>query len=268
MTRRSALRAGIAAMLVTVPIVMAGSAGAQESLPRFTQPVVDAAGAVSSRTEAQVGAELTDYQRRTGNQIAVAVVKTTGRQSIEDYGIGLARSWGIGQKKSDNGILLVIATGDRRLRIEVGRGLEGKLTDLQSGRIIRDRLVPLLQRGDVDGAVVQGTRAIRTELGDNAVGALPPAPGARNGSAGPTPLFLLLPAALLGAGALALLRRRGRGGRGSGSGHGSGLGNGLAWGAALTALGGMGGGGFGGGGMGGFGGGGGGFGGGGASGDW
>lgn len=75
-----------------------------------------------------------DYQTRSGNQIVVAVVKTTGDQSIENYTIDLARSWGVGQNGKDNGIVLVIANNDRKVRIEVGRGLEGDLTDLQSGR--------------------------------------------------------------------------------------------------------------------------------------
>lgn len=250
-------------VVVGVLLALAGAAGAAENLPKFTQPVVDTANAVSAATEAQVGAELIDYQQRSGNQIAVAVIDTTGGRSIEDYTIDLARSWGVGQKGKDNGILLVIANRDRKLRIEVGRGLEGDLTDLQSGRIIRERLVPLLKRGDVDEAIVQGTRAIRTELGDTTVGALPPALGSGDRDSGGT-ARLLFPAALLGFGALALLRRR-RGGRG---GHGgrSGLGDAIIWGAlAGFGLGGHGGrdGGFGGGG-----GGGGGFGGGGASGDW
>lgn len=256
MTRRLLFTGVVLGLL----LALTGTAGAGEDLPPFTQPVVDDADVVDAATEAQVGAELVDYEARSGNQIAVAVIDTTGRRSIEDYSIDLARAWGVGQKDKDNGILLVIANRDRKLRIEVGRGLEGELTDLQSGRIIRERLVPLLKRGEVGEAVVQGTRAIRTELGDTEVAALPPALGADERDTG-TPARLLLPAALLGFGALSLLRRR-RGGRGGHGGHG----DAILWGAALGALGGFGGhgdrdGGFGGGG-------GGGFGGGGASGDW
>lgn len=265
MTRRLAFSAAVVALL----LALTGTAGAGEHLPPFTQPVVDAADVVAPGTETRVVGELTDYQARSGNQLAVAVVKTTGSLSIEDYAIDLARSWGVGQQGDDNGILLVIAYDDRTLRIEVGRGLEGDLTDLQSGRIIRDRLVPLLRQGEVDEAVVQGTRAIRTELGDTVVGALPPALGTGERSTGPSTRWLF-PAALVGFGALTLLRRRNRGGRGHGRGRGSGLGDAVVWGAALAALGGHGGrgGGFGGGGGGFGGGGGGGFGGGGASGDW
>lgn len=245
--------------IVGVLLAMAGAAGAAAPFPPFTQPVVDAAGLVADATQRQVDAELIDYQARSGNQIAVAVVNTTGNQSIEDYAIDLARSWGVGQADKDSGILLIIAYRDRKLRIEVGRGLEGELTDLQSGRIIRERLVPLLKRGDVAAAVVQGTQAIRLELGDTQVGALPPALG--ESGRGESGAWLYI-AGLLGFGALTFLGSRRRGGRG---GRGGGVGEAIVWGAALAALSGLGGhgrrGGFGGGG-------GGGFGGGGASGDW
>lgn len=259
MTRRLVFTGVVVGLL----LVLTGTAGAGEDYLPFTQPVVDAADVVAPATEEQVGAELTDYETRSGNQIAVAVIDSTGNQSIEDYTIDLARAWGVGRQDQDTGILLVIAEGDRKLRIEVGRGLEGDLTDVQSGRIIRERLVPLLKQGDVDEAVVQGTRAIRTELGDTEVGTLPPALGSDERDPG-TPTRWLFPAALVGFAALSLLRRRrgGRGGHGGRSGHG----DALLWGAALGALGGFGGhggrdDGFGGGG-------GGGFGGGGASGDW
>lgn len=265
MRRRSAFSGAVVALLA----FLAAPAGADEHLPPFTQPVVDAADVVGPATESEIGAELTDYEARSGNQLAVAVVQTTDGQSIEDYAIDLARSWGVGQQGDDNGVLLVIAYDDRTVRIEVGRGLEGDLTDLQSGRVIRERLVPLLQQGNLDGAVAQGTRAIRTELGDAEVGALPPALGADEPDKRASTRWLY-PIALLGFAALSMLRRRNRGGHGRGQGHGrgreSGLGDGIVWGAALAALGGLGGHGGRGGGFGG--GGGGDFGGGGASGDW
>lgn len=245
------------AAIVGVLMAIAIPARAAEPFPPFSQPVVDAAGVVPTVTEQQVDAELLDYQARSGNQIAVAVVKTTGDQSIENYAIDLARAWGVGQQATDNGILLVIANDDRKVRIEVGRGLEGDLTDLQSGRIIRERLVPLLKSGDVAGAVLQGTHAIRSELGDKQVAALPPAPGEGTGGFGGWPYI----GTVLGFGALAAIGGRRRGGRG-------GSGNAIVWGAALAALQGVGGGMGGRRGGDGFGGGGGGFGGGGASGDW
>lgn len=258
--RRRPGRPAVVALAISVALLVsvAAPAPSAQEFPQFNAPVVDAAGVVPGEVETQVNAALEDYQRRSGNQVAAAVVRTTGRRSIEDYAIDLARRWGVGQEGKDNGVLLVIATEDRKLRIEVGRGLEGTLTDLQSGRIIRQRLVPLLRKGDFGGAVAQGTAAIRQELGDTEVGELPPVPEQDPGPEGGSsawPLLLLLP--VVGFGMLGSRRRRGR--------FGGGFGVPVFWGGGFG-----GGGGYGGGdGGGGFsGGGGGGFGGGGASGGW
>jgi uncharacterized protein len=232
-------------------------AGATESSPAFSAPVVDTAKVVPDDVKREADAELIDYKSRTGNQVAVAVVKTTGNKSIEDYSIDLARKWGVGTKDRDNGVLLVIAFDDHKLRIEIGRGLEGTFTDIQAGRIIRDRIVPLLKSNDVGGAVLEGERAIRADLGDPNVGQLPPAAIPTNEqprTKTPAWLYLLFPAAF---GVFALF------GRGRGRRHGWG------WMPIYWGGGGFGGGGGGGGFGGGFGGGGGGgFGGGGASGGW
>ena len=223
---------------------------AATSFPKFTAPVVDAAGVV-------LDAALNDYQQRSGNQIAVAVVKTTGKQSLEDYSIDLAREWGVGQKGKDNGVLLLIAYDDHKVRIEVGRGLEGTLTDLESGRIISEQLVPRLRDDDVGGAIVAGTDSIRHVLGDTTVGEPRPVAAPEREPEQPAPfapLAFLLPVGFIFLGFL--LAGRGRRRRGF-------FGFPIFWGG-----GGWGGGGFGGGGGGFGGGGGGGFGGGGASGGW
>jgi uncharacterized protein len=234
-------------------LVAAAPASGQGRQPEFTAPVVDDADVVPDDVEEAVSVELLAYERRSGRQIAVAVVETTGTQSLEDYSIDLARAWGVGTEGDDDGVLVLIAHEDRRLRIEVGRGLEGELTDLESGRIIREQMTPRLADGDVGGALEAGTTAIRAALGDE--GVVAPAPVApqqddRRGIPWPIVLF----------GLLGLVSIGGRFGRRRG-----------AWGGPLIfgSMGGFGGGFGGGGGGGGFGGGGGGgFGGGGASGDW
>jgi len=251
----------LAAALAVAALGAAGTAAADEHIPRFSAPVVDAAGVVPDEVERSVGAGLEDYRRRSGNQVAVAVVKETGRQSIEDYSIDLAREWGVGTEGQDNGVVLVVDVGDRRLRIEVGRGVEDELTDLEAGRIIRERIVPLLREGNVGEAVTQGALAIRAALGDTEVGALPPPaePDAEpNRDAAWVPLLVL---GLFAVGSMNLMARRRR----------KGMFGDWGWGAPIVWGGGWGGGGRGGGGGfgGGFGGGGGGgFGGGGASGSW
>ena len=261
-------RAGLAAVALAVLLAWSGTAGAEDHFPRFTAPVVDEAGVVPDDVERRVGAALLDYQRRSTNQVAVAVVRTTGDAALEDYSIDLARDWGIGERDKDNGVLLLIAYRDRKLRIEVGSGLEGTLTDIESGRIIRQRIAPLMRDGKVGEAVIQGTDAIRKDLGDPEVGALPPVPQQEpsdDGDGTGSLLFFFLPL----FGALAFFGRRGRRGRGFGFGTPIFWGGGWGGGGGGWSGGGGGGGGFGGGGGGGFGGGGGGgFGGGGASGGW
>jgi uncharacterized protein len=251
----AALAAAGTGLLLVVP---PGAAGAGARQPEFTAPVVDDADVVPDDVERAVAAELEAYDRRSGNQIAVAVVQTTGDDSLEDYAIDLARAWGVGTEGEDDGVLVLIAYDDRRLRIEVGRGLEGDLTDLESGRIIREQMTPRLEDGDVGGAVSAGTAAIRQALGDDEA-VVPAAPqreedGSRR-SSWPLVLFGLLALVSFVGGGMGRRRR------------------GFGWGGPMI-FGGMGGlGGFGrgggGGGFGGFGGGGGGgFGGGGASGSW
>lgn len=141
-------------------ITLLGCSSSAESLPEFTAPVVDAAGQVSAETEAQISNELISFQQSGGPQIAVAVVNTTGNATLENYSIDLARSWGIGDKDKDNGVLILIALEDRTLRIEVGSGVEGDLTDIAAGRIVDSVMLPYLRADDVDGAVRDGARAV------------------------------------------------------------------------------------------------------------
>jgi uncharacterized protein len=236
------------------------AAGPSAAQPSFDAPVVDAAGVVPDDVERSVDAALQDYQRRSGRQVAVAVIRTTGNQSLEDYTIDLARAWGVGTKGKDNGVLLLVATSDRRVRIEVGRGVEDRLTDLEAGRIIRERLVPLLAAGRYGLALRQGTDAIRAALGDRRVGTLAPAP-AEPVADTPGGAALFVPLLLVGLFLASLFGRRRRRRRWGG------IGAPIIWGGGFG--GGGFGGGFGSGGGGGFGGGGGGgFGGGGASGGW
>jgi uncharacterized protein len=249
--------AGALLVLSTLVVLAAGSpARAGVLQPEFSAPVVDDADVVPDQVERAVSAELLAYDQRSGNQIAVAVVETTGDDSLEDYAIDLAREWGVGTEGDDDGVLVLIAFADRRLRIEVGRGLEGELTDLESGRIISEQMRPRLQAGDVGAAIEAGTAAIRAALGDDTANV--PAPITRSedddrGGGIPWPLLIF--------GLLALGGGFGRRRRGGFAGP-------LVFGG-LGGFGGFGRGGGGGGGFGGFGGGGGGgFGGGGASGDW
>ena len=151
-------------------VILLGCSSPAASLPEFTAPVVDSIGRVSAEVETQISSELISFQQSGGPQIAVAVVDTIGNATPENYSIDLARSWGIGDKEKDNGILLLIALTDRTLRIEVGSGVEGELTDVTAGRIVDSVMLPRLRANDVDGAVRDGARAVmQVWRGENVV---------------------------------------------------------------------------------------------------
>jgi uncharacterized protein len=141
-------------------VILIGCTSSAASLPEFTAPVVDSIGRVSAEVETQINSELISFQQSGGPQIAVAVIDSTGNATPENYSIDLARTWGIGDKGKDNGVLLLIALTDRTLRIEVGSGVEGELTDVTAGRIVDSVMLPRLRANDVDGAVRDGARAV------------------------------------------------------------------------------------------------------------
>ena len=141
-------------------VVLLGCTSSAASLPEFTAPVVDSIGRVSPEVETQMISELTTFLQTGGPQIAVAVVDTTGSASLENYSRDLARSWGIGDNEKDNGVLMLIALKDRDLRIEVGSGVEGELTDVTAAGIVDSVILPRLRANDVDGAVREGVRAV------------------------------------------------------------------------------------------------------------
>jgi uncharacterized protein len=260
-----AARASVLLLAVAVAVAVAAAGtragAAQAAQPEFTAPVVDEADVIPDDVQRRLDAELVAYEQRSGNQVAVAVVETTGDESLEDYTIDLARAWGVGTEGDDDGVLVLVAYEDRRLRIEVGRGLEDELTDLESGRIIREQMAPRLRARDAGGALEAGTAAIRAALGDEGAAVPPPPQEQRRdrssgGSWWPLLLFALFAFGSIGGG---FGRRRRRFGWGGPFIFGPGLG-GFGGGFGRGGGGGFGGG-FGGGG-------GGGFGGGGASGDW
>ena len=170
---RARTRGGAIVLAWLCLLLLPRPASAAGELPAFTNFVVDEVGVVPDEVERQVNASLSDYQRRSGNQMAVAVVRSTGGRAIEEYSLALANSWGVGQQGRNNGVLVVIAYEDRRVRIEVGRGLQGVLTNERAAGIVNDGLVQRLGSGDVGGAVVFATDTIRRSLGDTAVVAAP-----------------------------------------------------------------------------------------------
>ncbi|MBN1533850.1 MAG: TPM domain-containing protein [Spirochaetes bacterium] len=129
-------------------------------VPRLGSRVNDYAGMLSPATVQDLEARLADLEKTDSTQIAVLTVPSLEGEVLEEFSIKVADSWKIGQRGKDNGAILLIARDDRKLRIEVGRGLEGKLTDLMAGRIIRDEITPRFRAGDFDGGVSAGVNAM------------------------------------------------------------------------------------------------------------
>ena len=123
-------------------------------------PIVDQTNTLSAEQKATLAEQIAAERTKSGNQIAIVIVPSIENGSIEEYSLDIAREWGIGTAENNNGVLLLIAKNDRLLRIEVGTGLEGALTDVQSGRIIRDEIRPLFQQEKYFEGVQAGLTSI------------------------------------------------------------------------------------------------------------
>ncbi len=257
-------RGRVAALLVVLFAWMALAipATAAPTFPPLTGRVTDAAHILPPDTVAALDAKLASLQATTTTQLVVATVPDLQGLEIEDYGYQLGRAWGIGQKGQNNGAVLIVAPNERKVRIEVGYGLEGVLTDALTSQIIRTTIIPHFKAGDMAGGVAAGTDVLVQLL------QLPPDQQARaaqaaaaapvrhhGGSSAGSIIWLIIILIWL---FVSISRRR----RGLSSGPV------IIWGPGMGGWGGGGGGGGGGWGGGGFSGGGGSFGGGGSSGSW
>lgn len=244
------------------------------AIPALTSHVNDHAGMLDASQRSTLDQVLTDYETRTGSQIAVLLINSTAPEAIEQYGIRVADAWKIGRAKVDDGVILIVAKDNpkslNRLRIEAGRGVQGSLTDAQSKRVLEDVIAPYFRKNDYYGGLTAGVSALTTLLDHEQL----PAP-ASNAAAGQdaantaaasiTDVLPLIFMIVVGG---FVLFSRIRSGSGQLSSNVWGNAAGVVIGSLLSQSGRGGGGGFGGGGGGGFSGGGGGFDGGGASGNW
>src|ERR1700726_993120 len=152
----NAARASILALLMC----WAFAAFADVAVPPLTGRVVDQTGTLSSGDVVRLTQTLKDLEARKGSQIAVLIVPTTAPETIEQYSIRVAEAWKIGRKKIDDGAILLVAKDDHKLRIEVGYGLEGALTDVTSQRIIDGIITPKFRSGDFAGGISAGVDRI------------------------------------------------------------------------------------------------------------
>lgn len=143
-------------LLLVLCLAFALSASADVAVPQLTGRVVDQTGTLSSSDIAVLSQRLRDFETRKGSQVAVLIVPTTQPETIEQFSIRVAEAWKIGRKKVDDGAILVVAKNDRHLRIEVGYGLEGVLTDVTSRRIIDEDISPKFRSGDFAAGIGAG----------------------------------------------------------------------------------------------------------------
>jgi uncharacterized protein len=149
-----------AGSLLAIALGWASWTGAQVSVPALTGHVVDQTGTLNAEQVSTLEQTLQAFETRKGSQVAVLIVATTTPQSIEDFGIRVAEQWKLGRKKIDDGAILLVAKDDHMLRIEVGYGLEGALTDATSKRIISEIIVPRFRQDDYYAGISAGVDQI------------------------------------------------------------------------------------------------------------
>ncbi|HEX4299521.1 MAG TPA: TPM domain-containing protein [Gammaproteobacteria bacterium] len=153
-----------AAVFFGAPTAFAADAS-MPAFPTLSGPVVDQAGILDADTRQQLSDKLSAYDQQSGNQLVVVTVQTLDGYPIEYWGYQLGRDWGIGQKDKNTGAILIVDVAEHKLRIEVGYGLEGTLTDALSQDIIRNSIAPRFKQGDFNGGVSAGVDAILQVLG-------------------------------------------------------------------------------------------------------
>ena len=129
-------------------------------VPPLTGRVVDLAHVLSADATTSLSRDLEAHEAKTANQVAVLIIPSLEGEPLESFSHRVATTWKLGQKGTDNGVLLIIALNERKVRIEVGYGLEGTLTDLRSAHIIRQEIVPRFRNGDMPGGIAAGVQAI------------------------------------------------------------------------------------------------------------
>jgi uncharacterized protein len=171
-------------LLVLIPL----PTGALE-VPQLKGRINDYASMLSPDTEKRLESALEEIEKSDSTQVAVLTIPSLEGEVLEEFSIKVADAWKIGQKNADNGVILLISKNDRKLRIEVGRGLEGRLTDLVSGRIINGEIIPRFREGNFDGGIEAGVMAIVSAVrGEYKASGTPPS----KKKDGENPIFALI----------------------------------------------------------------------------
>jgi uncharacterized protein len=133
---------------------------ADAAMPRPAAFVNDFAGAMDESARQNLDAFLTSFEKQTGVEVAVAVVPSLDGMAVEDYAVRMFQEWGVGKKGKDDGVLFVVAPNERKVRFEVGYGLEGTVNDALAGRILDEYVLPKFKAGDMGGGISAGTVAL------------------------------------------------------------------------------------------------------------
>ncbi len=150
----------IKGLLLAVALGWIALAVGQVPVPALTGHIIDQTGTLTSEQKVALEQSLAGFEARKGSQIAVLIVASTAPEAIEPFALRVAENWKLGRKKIDDGVILVVAKNDRAVRIEVGYGLEGALTDLTSKRIISETLLPRFRDQDYYGGIAAGVQQI------------------------------------------------------------------------------------------------------------
>ena len=201
--------------------LLAGPTLAAPSFPALTGRVVDQAHILSPQVQAQLTDQLGALEAKTSRQLIVVTLASLNGYEISDYGYQLGRAWGVGQKGLDNGVLLIVAPNEHKVRIEVGYGLEPIVTDALSSQILQQKVLPKLRAGDMQGGIVDGAQGLIDQLSlDTSTAEMKAAQAAQAAQAGqmgrganPIPLIVFGFVMLWAMGAIL-----GGGGRGGGAG--------------------------------------------------
>src|ERR1700681_55399 len=160
----SAVRGGARLPVALLALAWAGLAAFAANFPALTGRIVDQANVIAAETRNAVEPKLADLEAKSGIQLVVATVKSLEGDDIEPYANALFRAWKLGEKQKNNGVLLLVAPNEHKVRIEVGYGLEGTLTDALSKIIITNAMAPRFKAGDFGGGIERGVDDIITVL--------------------------------------------------------------------------------------------------------
>lgn len=199
------VRAGLLTLLWLALLPAIGLAADLVPLPGLNARVTDLTATLDATQRGRLEAQLAAVERAKGAQVAVLLLPSTQPEAIEQFGIRLAEAWKIGHKGADTGVIVIVAKNDRKMRIEVGYGLEGVIPDAVAKRIIAERMAPLFKQGDFFGGLRSGIEGLDQAIGGPASAAPAEIPGAGHRDAEDSDLLPWLMAAIVAGGVLRMV---------------------------------------------------------------